>query len=212
MKREIFGSSAAKKIRDGGECPGVIYGPKCDPIHVTVNVADFEHLLRTQKPMLHPFKVDVAGKKQEVLVKSLDATYNGRILHVDFLAIAKGARVHVSVPLQFEHEDQCVGKLAGGVVDHHITALDIEVLPKDIPDSIHIDIASLEIGEGIHLSALKLPKGVTLMQQIDENHDPILVSCEPPKVESEPEEPQEEVAEETEELEAESESDQTQET
>ena len=214
MKRDVYGSYAAKKIRDHGEIPAVVYGPKCSPIHVRVNTAEFQQLLRTQKPMLHPFKIEVEGKKQEVLVKVIDQTYQGAILHVDFLAITKGAKVHVAVPLQFEHEDQCVGKLAGGVIDHHITSLDIEVLPKDIPDSIHIDIAALEIGSGIHLSTLKLPKGVTLVHPVDDNHDPVLLSCEPPRVESEPEEALEvdDADQETEEVEAESESDQTQET
>jgi large subunit ribosomal protein L25 len=193
-KREVFGTNAANTIRAGGHCPAVIYGPKCDPIHIRVSVAELEHLVRTQNPTLHPFKVQVAGKTQEVLLKKLDMQYNGDILHADFLAIAKGAKVHVAVPIHFEYEEQCVGKKAGGVVDHHLTTIEVEVLPKNIPDEILVDIANLEIGKSIHLSDIKLPKGITLTQPIDENHNPILVSCEPPRVESE--EPKAEAEEE----------------
>ena len=162
----------------------MIYGPKCDPIHIRVSVAELEHLVRTQNPALHPFKIKVASKTQDVLLKKLDMQYNGHILHADFIAIAKGAKVHVAVPIHFEHEEQCLGKKAGGVIDH-LTTIDVEVLPKNIPDEILVDIANLEIGGSIHLSDIKLPKGITLIKPVDENHNPILVSCEPPRVESE---------------------------
>lgn len=186
-KREAQGSNASQKLRSSGQCPAVVYGPKCKPVHISVDSAEFEQLLRGFKPSLHPFKVDVEGKKHEVLLKTYDATYDGQILHADFYAIAKGSKVHVAVPLLFEHEDQCVGKKVGGVMDHHITEIEVEVMPKDIPDAIAVDVAALEIGKSIHLSEIKLPKGLSLLTPIDENHDPILVSCEAPRVESEPE-------------------------
>ncbi|UTC24567.1 50S ribosomal protein L25 [Candidatus Comchoanobacter bicostacola] len=184
-ERSKVGSNAAQALRASGHVPAVLYGPKQAAQAVSVPTDALAQLMRTEKPTLHPFHVSVGSKKHQVLLKSYVKDLQSKLVHVDFYVLAKGAKVTVVVPVKYENEESAVGIKAGGVVTHHITELKVDALPKDIPDHIVVDIANLDIGDIIHLSALKVPGKVELHDKVDEQHDPILVSCKPPTIEEE---------------------------
>ena len=109
------------------------------------------------------------------------------IMHVDFLRVVAGHEVTVHVPLHFINEDTCVGvKKSGGVISHTMTDVEVTCLPKDLPEFIEVDMAGVDLGDIVHLSNLKLPKGVNvpaLAQGAD--HDLPVANVHAPRVVSE---------------------------
>ena len=86
-----------------------------------------------------------------------------RVTHIDFLRIREDREIQVAVPIRIENEDQCVGvKLSGGTVTRSLIEVEVSCLPRDLPESIVVDISELDIGNSIHLSELPLPDGVTI--------------------------------------------------
>ncbi|MBY0544630.1 MAG: 50S ribosomal protein L25/general stress protein Ctc, partial [Gammaproteobacteria bacterium] len=112
------------------------------------------------------------------------------IMHMDFLRVSANEKLHMSVPLHFINEEQAEGVLAGGVISHSMHHLDITCLPADLPESIEVDLAKLAMNAVMHLSDIKLPKGVEIAAKLhDEN--PALASIHPQRVVAEDIEPEE---------------------
>ena len=111
------------------------------------------------------------GKKQQVLLRDTQMhAYKPQILHVDFQRVSATEELHIMVPLHFINEDTAPGvKLSGGLVNHVLTEVDVQCLPKNLPEFIEVDVGALEVGESIHLSQLKLPKGVKLTHEDDDS-------------------------------------------
>jgi large subunit ribosomal protein L25 len=143
-----------------------------------------KHPVKTQL-----FSVEVGNESQEVLVKDIKrSTRTNQVQHIDFYQVSKNKELQVNTPVLFQHEETSVGVKEGGVIDHVMTEIAIKVFPRNLPESLCVDIADLEIGQSIHLSELVLPKGVSLQRPVAEDYDPIIVSIHAPKVvEEEPE-------------------------
>ncbi len=127
-----------------------------------------ELLINLKKEAFHAsiLNLVVDGKKQQVLLRDTQRhAYKPLVLHIDFQRVDATHELHIKVPLHFVNEDTAPGvKLSGGLVNHVITELDVQCLPKDLPEFIEVDIGALKVGDSIHLSQLKLPKGVKLVQ------------------------------------------------
>ena len=91
--------------------------------------------------------------------------YKPLVLHVDFQRVDATHEIHIKVPLHFVNDEIAPGvKLSGGLVNHVMTEVDVQCLPKDLPEFIEVDLSALDVGDSIHLSELKLPKGVKLVR------------------------------------------------
>jgi large subunit ribosomal protein L25 len=103
----------------------------------------------------------VGEAKEKVVLKDLQRhPYKPAVLHLDLLRVDENEKLTMRVPLHFINEDKCIGvKEGGGVVSHVMTDLEIICLPKDLPEYIEVDLAEVNVGEGIHLGDLKLPEG-----------------------------------------------------
>ena len=88
--------------------------------------------------------------------------FRNEILHVDFQRVDENRKIHMKVPLHFVNgEISPAVKVSGAIVSHVLTELDISCLPKDLPEFIEVDLSTLDVGHSMHVSALKLPPGVT---------------------------------------------------
>ncbi len=160
--REKVGKGAARDIRRNGKVPAVIYGDKQPPLAVTLNYKDVYMKIHGGGFMTTVATVSVDGKKIQVLPKDyqLDPVRDFP-MHVDFLRVSKNTVVTVEIPVHFTNEEQSRGIKRGGVLNivrHHVEAH----CPADsIPEFIEVDLAGTEIGDSIHISAVKLPKDVT---------------------------------------------------
>ena len=164
--RTLQGSGASRRLRRAGKVPGIIYGGEAAPQAIEIDHNDL--LLNLKKEAFHASILNIVldGKKQQVLLRDTQRhAYKPLILHVDFQRVDATHELHIKVPLHFVNEETAPGvKLSGGLVNHVITEVDVHCLPKDLPAFIEVDLGSLNVGETIHLSQLKLPKGVKLVQ------------------------------------------------
>ena len=176
--RTLQGSGASRRLRRAGKVPGIIYGGDAAPQAIELDHNDL--LLDMKKEAFHAsiLVISVDGKKQQALLRDTQMhAYKPKILHVDFQRVSATEALHLMVPLHFINEETAPGvKLSGGRVNHVLTEVDVQCLPKDLPEFIEVDVGALEVGESIHLSDLKLPKGVKLTQ--DEGYDQQRHACE----------------------------------
>ncbi|WP_288415719.1 50S ribosomal protein L25/general stress protein Ctc [uncultured Novosphingobium sp.] len=159
--REGVGKGASRVLRREGRVPAVIYGNKEEPLSIHVEAKELVRLLGTGHFMNSIVEIEVGGKKLRTLPKDVAFhPVNDRPLHVDFLRLARNATVHVNVPVVFANEEASPGLKKGGVLN--VVRHDLELVcdANSIPDQIEVDVTGTEVGDSIHISAVKLPKGV----------------------------------------------------
>src|SRR5690606_38363856 len=108
--------------------------------------------------------ISVDGKKEQVLLRDVQMhPFKQQVLHIDFQRVRQDQKIHVKVPLHFINADIAPGvKLSGGMISHVVTELEISCLPKDLPESITVDLSEMTAGSTIHMSDLKLPENVEI--------------------------------------------------
>ncbi|MDP4874011.1 MAG: 50S ribosomal protein L25/general stress protein Ctc [Sphingorhabdus sp.] len=158
--RDRAGKGASRELRRQNRVPAVIYGNKQEPELIHVEEKALIKLLMTGHFSNSVVEIELGGKKQITIPK--DVAYHpvsDRPTHVDFLRIVKGAKVDIEVPVVFINEDASPGLKRGGVLN--IVRHELELICENdkIPDDIQIDVAGFDIGDSIHISHVKLPKG-----------------------------------------------------
>jgi large subunit ribosomal protein L25 len=159
--RDRAGKGASRALRREGRVPAVIYGNNEEPQTVHVEEKLLAKLLGTGHFFNSVIMVEVGGKSVRTLAK--DVAFHPvteRPLHADFLRVSEHAKVHVNVPVHFKNEEASPGLKRGGVLNIVRHELDLICDAAEIPDEIAIDLTGLEVGETIHMSNIKLPKGV----------------------------------------------------
>jgi large subunit ribosomal protein L25 len=173
---------STKQLQADGIVPGVLYGPKVDSLPISIDAAE---LLRVWKETGES-SIIVAKEgddSHDVLVHDMQFDpVNGDIRHVDLYAIERGKKITVHVPLTFIGE--APGEKAGGVVIKTLQEIEIESMPRDLPQHIDIDISSLEIGGKIDASDIPAIEGVEILA----NDDETIISIVEAKEEEIPEE------------------------
>jgi len=160
--RDRGGKGASRDLRRQGRVPAVIYGMKQDPISIHVEEKALVRALGTGHFMNSVVMIDVGGKPTRTLPKDVAFdVVSDRPLHVDFLRISEHATVHVNVPVVFTDEEESKGIKIGGVLNIVRHELELIVDAADIPSEIEISLKGLEVGDSIHISNVKLPKGAT---------------------------------------------------
>lgn len=162
QKRTVQGSGASRRLRREEKVPGIVYGGAAAP--QTIELDHNTLLLALRKEAFHSSVLNLVidGKKEQVLLRDTQVhAYKPRVLHVDFQRVDATHELHIKVPLHFLNEDTAPGvKTGGGHVNHILTELEISCLAKDLPEFIEVDIGALKVGENLHVSQIKLPKGV----------------------------------------------------
>ena len=159
--RERAGKGASRELRRNGRVPAVIYGGKEEPLAIHVELKELARQLGTGHFFNSIIELEIGGKTYRTQPK--DVAFHpvtDRPLHADFLRLVKGATVHVNVPVVFENEELAPGLKKGGVLN--IVRHDLELVcdAEKIPHEIVIDVTGFDVGESIHFSHVKLPKGV----------------------------------------------------
>ena len=191
--RNDMGKGASRRLRRlAKEVPAIIYGGKKDPQNISLVQNTLEHALDNEAFYSHIITLDVEGKTEDVILKDVQRhPAKPIILHVDFLRVSKTQKLHTKVPLHYINEDICTGvKLGGGNISRSMNELDITCLPADLPEYLEIDVAEVEVGQILHISDVKLPKGVESVElSHGEEHDlPIFTVNKPKAVVEETEE------------------------
>ena len=158
--RDRGGKGASRDLRRNGRVPAVIYGNKQDPVSIHVEEKELVRQLMTGHFMNSVVMIDVDGKPTRTLPKDVAFdVVTDRPIHVDFLRIGAHTTVHVNVPVVFTDEEESKGIKIGGVLNVVRHELELVVDSADIPAEIQISLAGLDVGDSIHISNVKLPKG-----------------------------------------------------
>lgn len=161
QSRTATGTGAARATRRDGLVPGIIYGNKKNPEMVALDPRILIKEMYKPGFFSRLFTISLDGKEQHVLAKDIQLhPVTDQPLHIDFQRVSKDAKIHVNVPLHFINDDKAPGVKKGGAVNivHH--TLEVICPANAIPEQIIIDLAKLEINQGIHINDLKLPTGV----------------------------------------------------
>jgi large subunit ribosomal protein L25 len=176
--RTDTGKGASRRLRHAGKVPAIIYGGNKDPEALTLSHNELLRNLEHEAFYSHILTIKTGGGMTSAILRDLQRhPSKPLILHVDLQRVSAGEKLKTQVPLHIIGEDTSPGVKAGGLVSHEQTEVEVECLPKDLPEFIEIDISGLEVGETLHLSDLQIPEGVTLLElERGEDHDLGVVS------------------------------------
>ncbi|SFC13788.1 large subunit ribosomal protein L25 [Bosea sp. CRIB-10] len=180
--RAQVGKGAARAVRRQGLTPAVIYGAGEAPVAIALDANKTRQMIYAGHFLTTLFEIDVDGKKTRAIPRDyqLDPVKDFPI-HIDFLRVAAGQTIKVEVPLHVVGQEQSPGLKNGGALQIVAHSLEIEVAPESIPEFIEVSVAGLEVGDTLHIDALKLPAGASLTS----TKDLTLVTIIPPTVEAE---------------------------
>ncbi len=155
------GKGAARQARRDGLVPGVVYGGELDPQPINVEFKVLFKALKAGRFMSTLFNLKVEGKDdvrvicrnvQRDVVKDLPR-------HIDFLRLHRNTRINLFIPVEFINEETSVGLKKGGTVTAVRSEVELKVTADNIPESIIVDLAELDIGDIVHISDITLPEG-----------------------------------------------------
>lgn len=156
---------AIRQIRLEGGVPAVIYGGTQAPEAISLSFKQLDQELHQPGFFSRLFEIDIDQKKQRVIARDVQFhPVTDRPLHADFMRVTKDAKLTVAVPLRFINEDKSPGLKLGGVLNIILHALEISVPVDLIPEEIVLDLGGLNIGDAVHLDAVKLPQGARPLQ------------------------------------------------
>jgi large subunit ribosomal protein L25 len=173
-KRQGLGTNASRRLRAQGFVPAVLYGESMETTPLVLNKKDIVQILRLESGENTIFKVAVEADAYDVMIKELQVDpASDELQHVDLIRISMDKPIRVTVPVI--HSGEPVGvKTEGGFIDFVTREVEVECLPRDIPESIGIDISELHISQSFKVQAMAVPAGVKVLA--DPNTVLVLIS------------------------------------
>ena len=186
--RTALGGATAKSLRAKGRVPGVLYGHGEASTAFHVKELDLRPLIYTQET--HVVKLALGADETRCILRDVQFDpITDRVNHIDLLILHAGEKITIDIPVIITGSS--VGVRDGGIIDHVLHKLTIDVLPDSIPESITVDISELKIGNSIHIKELPATDKYTVLG--DENA--VIVAVVPPKTTDETATPQTEITE-----------------
>jgi len=172
-KRHEAGKGVARKLRAAGQIPAVVYGDGQEAVPVTLDAHDTSvlfHRISVDNTIVS-LEIDGDDGGIDTLVREVQVhPFKPVIMHVDFLRLRQGVAVDVDVPVHLEGTSEGV-RVGGGIMEQIIHSLAVRCIPSKIPESIEIDVTTLEVGDSIHVSDLAEREGVEILT------DPVQTIC-----------------------------------
>ncbi len=195
QSRSDMGKGASRRLRRQEQVPAIIYGAEKEPKTIMLAHNEVKKAMENEEFYSQILDLNIDGKKEQAVLKDVQRhPYKPIINHMDFLRIKANEKVNMPISLHFLNEDVAIGvKQQGGVVSHTMSEVEVRCLPADLPKFIEVDVANLELDHSLHLSELKLPKGVELVALA--HGDQAVVAVHKTRAATEDEAPTEETAE-----------------
>ena len=167
QKRETGKKGIANKLRRDGYVPAVLYGFNQVGTPIYLKADEIGAVLRNMKPGLLAttlFELHEGTKKHKAIVKDVQYHVTGYdLVHIDFMQIAEDKPVTVNVPIQVTGAADCVGIKLGGFLRQVMRTVKVSCLPKDIPQSLTIDVAALDVGQSKTLADIAISPHIRLL-------------------------------------------------
>jgi large subunit ribosomal protein L25 len=182
--RAQVGRAGSRKLRKAGKVPAILYGGGESPESMLVDHNALARKMTDEAFFTSVLTLKIGTKSQQVVVKDVQRhPVKPQIMHLDFQRIREDVEITLSVPVHFLNEAEAKGvKEQGGVVDHLLTEVEVVCLPRYLPKYLEIDVTALELNQLYHLSDIKLPEGVALVD-LKRGQDKPLVAVNPPREE-----------------------------
>ncbi len=181
--RSDQGKGASRRLRRTGRVPAVMYGAGKDPVMLTLDHDELVNQLKSEAFFSSILTVKMGQGEDQAIIKDLQR-HPGKpyILHMDLQRVSATEAIRVQVPLHFMNEEKCPGVKEGGVITHNLTEVEVSCLPKNLPEYIELDLGELKLDHTVHMSELKLPAGVELVELMHgEEHDQPVVAIHLPR-------------------------------
>jgi large subunit ribosomal protein L25 len=192
--RTTKGDGPAKALRREGAAPAVLYGPKSEPVMLSVDCHAMDLLLKTASigQTLLNVQIEGGGAPKPVIIKEMQRNVlTGEILHVDFYEVDMDRKITVQIPIVTA--GKCKGVEMGGMLQIIRREVDVLCYPNQIPDQLEVDITALDVGESVHVEDLPLAEGLEIPHEA--NFTLLTILAAKAEVEEVEEEEGEEVAE-----------------
>lgn len=185
QSRTDMGKGASRRLRRlENKVPAVIYGGDKKPQSIHFLHNKVIKALETESIYSSVFDITVDGKTEHVILKALQRhPYKPLVMHMDLQRVSAKDVLVKLVPIHYINEDKSAGVKAGGLINHTMTQVEIRCKAKDLPEFIEVDMTKVGMNDVVHLSDLKLPKGVQLTIDVtDGSHNAPVVSIHAPKI------------------------------
>jgi large subunit ribosomal protein L25 len=181
--RNDQGKGASRRLRHAGKVPAILYGAHVQPTQLALEHHKVLPLVADEKFFSSIISVTVGGKKQAAIVKDVQMhPARPQVVHIDLQRVVETEKIRLHLPVHFRNAAASPGiKTEGGVVSHHMADVEVVCLPKDLPESIEIDMAGMHLNDQVFLADVKVPDGVTFTALAHGNNPP-LVSIHSPRV------------------------------
>jgi large subunit ribosomal protein L25 len=186
------GKGASRRLRRKGLVPAILYGAEQPSVSIAVSHQQLQEKLKNKGFYSHVLTVNLNGESVSAVMRDLQRhPSEQRILHLDLLRVSADQEIRMQVPLRFIGEAQSPGvKQQGGIFSHQLSEVEIECLPRNLPEFIEVNVSEMKLNDVLHLSDLKLPGGVELPAlRHGADHDLPVVTLHMPKAAVEEEAP-----------------------
>ncbi len=157
--RKPHGSSAARQLRRKGMVPGVLYGHKEATVSITLSTSVVEHAVRHG---VHIVDVQLEGKTEKALIREIQWDHLGKeLIHIDLGRVGADERVVVTIPVEIR--GTAPGIAGGGVLDQPMHSIAVECPVVHVPDSVRVNVGTLQVGQAIHVRDLVFPPDIKAM-------------------------------------------------
>jgi len=179
-----LGRGALNRMREEGNLPAVVYGPKIGTKPIVVAKKDLANVLSSHGTNAI-ITLQVDGKNIQAMIKEIQThPVTGRYWHVDFNEIAMDRKIKTEIQVHFEGEPE--GVKEGGILQYGDTTVEIECLPKDLPERFTLDISGLRIGDKLTVADLNETNNLRILAEPEQ----VLISVIPPVMDTEDKEEQ----------------------
>lgn len=168
-RREDAGKGASRRLRARGKLPAILYGGTGKPVALTLDHNELMQNLKREAFHSQVLTVKVGRKKEQAIVKDMQRhAFKNEVLHMDLQRIKAAEKLTMTVPLHYAGAEESPGVKEGGVFSRNTVEVEIECLPKDLPEYLELDVSALDIGDSRHLSDIPLPEGVALVALLND--------------------------------------------
>ncbi len=175
--RTTTGKGHARRSRRLGKIPAIIYGGGGEQVQLYLAHHRVVKALENDAVYSHVLTLKFDGKEERAVLKALQRHPSKPIImHMDFQRVNEKDKLHVHIPLHFINQEISVGVKKGGVVSHALVEVEVACLPQNLPEFIEVDMAKVDLGELVHLSDLKVPEGVELIDVTHGGNDRTVAS------------------------------------
>jgi large subunit ribosomal protein L25 len=167
-KREAVGNGPSRVLRRDGKVPAILYGPKTEPIKLTIDRLDLEPIFKSGAVAQKLLKLEIEGVdgKRNVMIKEMQKhPVSQQLLHLDLYEVTMDQKIKVMVPVVTTGKS--VGVEMGGMLQIIRRELEVLSLPDQIPENITIDITDLDIGDSFHVEDLQLEDDIEIPADVN---------------------------------------------